>query len=388
MRHLLRDVAFAGLVGVAACSSASTEVVPDQDALDAPAMFQRVADDAVAAGADPSVVWAYREIGRVVSMHGRVSLVTIVVDGVPQEFLATARQLEHDPGPECRQATTRCASVPPLRSVIAWQRNDPRRVIQLTGSATSTVIAPLNPQLPGGPLVPAATLAFFDGTGGFYVGTGGTHRIGDPVTSETLCHRTRVPGGAQVPQVARCTLADFTASFSGTLAPATRAVRNNTASGSHTISMTSQPIHGARMVLSPVAAMLCPTCEGGFPSDLQPPIDPRAGELQPRFSVTASASEVTFTLSVINGRAVPTIIQFTSGQQFDVQVFRPDGVPVWTWSADKSFMQALGSRTLAPGEIVTYTATWTPTIKGELTAVGKLVSSSHSAQATTRFVVP
>ncbi|MEO7714432.1 MAG: BsuPI-related putative proteinase inhibitor [Gemmatimonadaceae bacterium] len=388
MPQLLRDFARAGLLALVACSSATTEVATDQDALDAPAMFQRVADDALAAGADPSVVHAYRELGRVVSMHGRVSPVTIVVDGVPQQFLATARQLELETGPECRLPTTLCATIEPQRSVIAWQRSDPRRVVQLTGSATSTVIAPLNPQLPGGAFKPTATLAFFDGTGGFFIGTDGTHRIGDPVTSETTCHGARVPGTALAPQVARCTLAEFTATFSGTLAPASMSIRNNSASGTHTISMTSQAIHGARIVLSPMVAMQCPTCEGGYPSDLQPPIDLRAGEVRSSFTVVATAAEVTFTLSVSNGRAVPTTIEFPSGQQFDFRVSRVDGVPVWTWSADKSFTQALGSRTLAPGEIVTYTATWTPTVKGEVVAVGLLTSSSHSARGTKRFVVP
>ena len=392
MRHLLRGLAFAGVVILAACSSASTEVAPDQDALGAPALFQRVADDALASGADASVVQAYRELGRMASMHGRVSPVTIEVDGVPQEFLATARQLELDPGLECRLPTTLCATIPPQRSVIAWQRNDPRRVVQLTGSGTSTVIARINPQLPSGPLVPSATLAFFDGTGGFLVGTSGTYRIGNPVNSETLCHEARVPapvpGSTVVPQVARCTLAEFSASFSGSLAPESRAVRNNTASGTHSISMTSQDIHGARIVVSPVVAILCPTCEGGYPSDLQPPIDLRAGEVRSSFSVVATAAEVTFTLSVSNGRGVPTTIEFPSGQQFDFRVSRADGVTVWTWSADKSFTQALGSRTLAPGEILTYTATWTPTVKGELIAVGLLTSSTHSGRGTMRFVVP
>ena len=86
--------------------------------------------------------------------------------------------------------------------------------------------------------------------------------------------------------------------------------------------------------------------------------------------------------------AVPTSIQFTSGQQFDINVHRADGASVWTWSADKAFTQALGSRTLAAGETVTYTATWAPTVKGELYAVGRLVSSSHAARSTLRFVVP
>ena len=388
MRQLLRDFAFAGLVLLAACSGEPTAVETDQDALDAAAQFERVADDALAAGADAGVVSAYREIGRSVGMHGRVSPVTIVVDGVPQEFLATARQLEFAPGPGCDSPRSLCLLMPPLRSVIAWQRNDPRRVVQLTGSATSASIAPIPSPHPTAEYVPTATLGFFDGAGGFYVGTSGTHSIGDPVTSETPCHETRVPASVFTPSLAQCTRAEFTASFSGTVAPAPMSIRNNSAGGTHTISMASQPIHGARVVLSPVVVIVCPTCENGYPRELLPPIDLRNGALRASTTAVVGAAEVTFTLSVTNTLALPATLQFSSGQQFDFQVFRADGTPVWTWSADKSFTQALGSRTLAAGETVTWSATWTPSVKGELNVVARLASSSHAARSFARFVVP
>ena len=388
MRQLLRDFAFAGLVLLAACSGEPTAVQTDQDALDAAAQFERVADDALAAGADAGVVSAYREIGRSVGMHGRVSPVTIVVDGVPQEFLATARQLEFAAGPGCDSARSFCLRMPPLRSVIAWQRNDPRRVVQLTGSATSASIAPIPSLRPDVDYIAPATLAFFDGTGGFYVGTSGTHSIGDPVTSETPCHDTRVPASAFTPSLAQCTRAEFTASFSGTVAPAPMSIRNNTASGTHTISMAAQAIHGARVVLSPVMVIVCPTCESGYPRELLPPIDLRNGALRAITTAVVGAAEVTFTLSVTNTLAVPATLQFSSGQQFDFQVFRADGTPVWTWSADKGFTLALNSRTLAAGETATWSATWAPSVKGELNVVGRLASSSHAARSSARFVVP
>lgn len=389
MRQLLRDFAFAGLVLLsAACSTASTEVATNQDATDAAAQFERLANDALAAGADAGVVSAYREIGRTVGMHGRVSPVTIVVDGVPQEFLATARQLEFAGGPQCGLATLPCPVMPPMRSVIAWQRSDPRRVVQLTGSATSAIIGPMPELTPAVGYVPPATLAFFDGTGGFYVGTSGTHRIGDPVTSATPCQETRVSATAAMPSLGQCTVAEFTASFSGTVAPAPMFIRKNTASGTHTISMTSQSIQGARIVLSPVVVIICPTCDGGYPRELLPPIGLPNGAMRANVTAVASAAEVTFMLSVTNTLTVPATLQFTSGQEFDFQVFRADGVPVWTWSANKAFTQALGSRTLAAGETVIYGANWTPTVKGELTVVGRLVSSSHAAQSNARFVVP
>lgn len=104
--------------------------------------------------------------------------------------------------------------------------------------------------------------------------------------------------------------------------------------------------------------------------------------------VASGPAGVALTLAITNPHPLPVQVQFGSGQQHDFTVARPDGTIVWTWSADKGFTQALTSRTLAPGERVTYSANWTPTAPGAYRARGSLTSFSHEAEAAAAFVVP
>jgi hypothetical protein len=385
VRPLLRHLLLAATGALAACTS-TTEVRPDQDALAAAAQFQRLADDAYATGADPDVSTAYRDLGVAVARNGRISPVTIVIDGTPLEFLATAQQVETYGGPACVAPTSLCTTLPPLRSVIAWQKSDPRRVVQLTAPAGSTDVGHLASVQTSADFLTAATLTYFDGTGGVYVGTDGTQTIGAPATSDTPCSTTRLPPAAMsAPDATRCTRAELTASLSGTVAPPPFTVRGNTASGSHIISMAAQSVDGARLQL-PALYVRCPGC-GDYPPSLRPPVNLRAGALRAAINVFVSGALVTFELRITNPRTEPVTLQFSSGQQYDFRVGRPDGSVVWVWSADKLFTGALGSRTLGPGETVRFTATWLPTEGGSLVAEGRLTSTSHRAAAATTFVV-
>lgn len=386
MRRSLRRLLLAVAASLAACTNA-TDVRPDQDALAAAAQFQSLADDAFRAGADPDVGTAYRDIGITVSRNGRISPVTIVVDGTPLDFLATAQQLETEGGPACGAPGALCPALPPLRSVVAWQKSDPRRVVQLSAVAGSTGLGPaaIGPA-PGG-LLNIASLIYFDGTGGVYVATGGTQQIGDAVASDTPCSSTRLPPGAvSAPELARCTRAELTASFDGTVAPPAFLVRGNTAAGTHTIAMASQPVHGTRLVLSSLLVG-CPGCDG-YPLTVLPPVNLRGGALRATLTATAAASLVTLELRVTNPQIEPVTIQFSSGQQYDFRVRRIDGATIWVWSADKLFTAALGSRTLAAGETVVFTGTWTPSERGSFVVEGRLTSTSHQAGAAVTLAVP
>ena len=386
MRPTLRILAVTAIAALTACSHEPTGVLTEQDALDAAARFQSLANDAYNAGADPDVVGAYRDVASAVLRNGRISPVTIVLDGVATEFLATARQMEIDGGPACSQPGSLCLMAAPLRSVIAWQRSDPRRVVQLTATAGTTAIGPAVPVLVDAS-VTIASLIYFDGAGGVYAGTSGTQRIDDPVQSDTPCYTgPPVPTASAMAMLAQCTRAEFTASFNGVLAPSPIPARHNTATGTHTITMASQSIHGARLVL-PAAAYPCIVCYG-LPRELMPPIVLWGTALPISVSAAATASAVTFTLRLGSSATGPATVLFSSGQQFDVRVRKLDGSIVWVWSADKAFTAALTSRTLAAGETVTYTASWTPTTKGDLIAEGWLTSTSHRARSVTAFTVP
>ena len=375
----------AAAVALTACSSDPTG--PDQAALDAAQQFETLANDARVAGA-PSDVWnAYRGIGDALRRNGRVSPVTIAIDGVPTEFIATAQQTEMDAGPACSQQGSLCLVLPPIRSVIAWQRDNPRRIVQLTASAGSTEIGRPVPGSFVGPFLNVATLTYFDGAGGFYAGATGTQSIGDPTKTELPCQDTTRPSTSSV-MLAICTLADFTASVNGTVSAPPFAIAGNTASGTHTIAMATQPIHGARLVLALPPLPSCPGCEGGYPPPLLPPVNLRGDALPSTLQVSASASEVSFTYRITNPTAAAQTLKFNSGQQFDIRVRRADGSTVWTWSETRAFTGALTERSIASGETITYTGTWTPTTKGTLYAEAWLTSSSHQTRSQASFVVP
>ena len=78
---------------------------------------------------------------------------------------------------------------------------------------------------------------------------------------------------------------------------------------------------------------------------------------------------------------------FATGQQYDFAVSDASGALLWQWSADMAFAQMLGSVTLSANESLSYSAEWSPSVTGELTASGSLTSISHTATASTAFDV-
>lgn len=377
VRPTLRILSFLGASALAAaCTSGTTDVMPEQDAMNAAAEFTRLADSLTAAGGDVGVASSYRALATLVRGEEQAtSPVVITIDGAPAEFVATAREIDVERTGACVEPGSLCLMVPPLRSMIAWQRGNPRRVVQVTGT-TPELWGATSDGSTIGVFVSLATLTYLDGAGGVFVGSDGVRSIADPVLSDAPCFTTALP---RIPMT--CRRGVFTVSFSGTVAPPPFPVTRNTAAGTHSLAMTAQPVAGARIVVPPFDA-------GGFPPGWLPPVGLRPTVLSSTISASVAASGVILTLLVTNPASAPAEVRFASGQQFDFRVRRQDGTHVWTWSADKLFAQALGFRTLAPGETVTYSAQWTPPLAGAYTALGTLTSMSHRAEATVGFVVP
>jgi len=106
--------------------------------------------------------------------------------------------------------------------------------------------------------------------------------------------------------------------------------------------------------------------------------------------VGTGADVVRLTLHVTNTSGAPIELEFTSGQRYDFQIAELEGdalgETLWTWSADKSFMQALGTETLAAGASLEFTEEWpTGGRRGEVVAIARLTSSSHPVQQSVRF---
>lgn len=380
MRHVVPTLAIAATITFVGCDRGATEPLANADALRAAAEFEHIADSLTTSGSDATVVDAYRGLANAVRI-GHPSTVTVAIDGTPRDFLAVARDVDWERTGACADPGSLCLMAPPLRSMIAWDRATPRRVVQLTATPGGMPIGMLYPGTTMGPFMNTATLTWFDGAGGMYVGTDGTQAISAPVRSSTPCFATNYP---TISPGGDCVLADFIVSFSGTVAPPPVMISRNTAAGTHTLAMASQSVAGSSVLLSGS----CTPCAGSYPPGWLPPINLFGTMLPSQLTASVGPTGVTLSFAVLNPGTAPVELHFTSGQQYDFRIRTAGGTPVWTWSANKSFTAALSSRTLAPNESVTYLEQWTPAQPGSYVALGSLVSSSHHAEAATAFVVP
>ncbi len=250
------------------------------------------------------------------------------------------------------------------------------RVVQLVGdqgwmTAASTVNGITSfGQLPD--------LSFFDGAGGYFTGTASAQSISQPVVSDTPCWNESLPTTSLR---VTCRRAQFTASFAGTVSPSPLTGLSSGAAGTRTLAMTSQRLAGVQIVIGQPSG-------GQVPPPSLPPISVRGPVLPATLTAAVEPAGVTCRLTITNTGAAPAELRFSSGQQYDFAVRRADGTAVWRWSAGMGFIAALTSRTLAAGESVAYTATWSNATSGSYVVVGALTSMSHRAEATTSFVVP
>ena len=105
--------------------------------------------------------------------------------------------------------------------------------------------------------------------------------------------------------------------------------------------------------------------------------------------VEVGANTVRLVLHVTNPTNQPVTLEFTSGQRYDFAIRTAAGADVWTWSADKLFIQALGSETIAPGATLNYTEVWEPGgRKGAFVAVARVVSTNQQIREEAAFQIP
>ena len=88
-------------------------------------------------------------------------------------------------------------------------------------------------------------------------------------------------------------------------------------------------------------------------------------------------------LKINNRSSRDTTLEFSSGQRYDFQITDRTGETAWTWSADKSFMQVLGSERLAADGAIEYTEQFagrlppgTYTVTGFITTMGSALKTS------------
>ncbi|HYJ78882.1 MAG TPA: BsuPI-related putative proteinase inhibitor [Longimicrobiaceae bacterium] len=138
-----------------------------------------------------------------------------------------------------------------------------------------------------------------------------------------------------------------------------------------------------------LAALWLAACQPPAPAATPEPAAGAAGPLVSSLTIDAAHDSVRFSLAVTNVAAGPVTLEFPTAQRYDFAV-RDGARELWRWSADRSFAQAAGSETLAPGETRSYTEVWRPTPGSPgrgLTGIGVLTAGSRVERAAP-FTVP
>ena len=381
-KHSLRFVAAIGAcVFATACSADSATSPSESDATKAADLFTQLADSVARANGDVDVGVAYASLAEAVRLSGRVSTISINVDGVATTFVATAQTTTVTFSTKDCPSGSPCTLSRPaiLRTLIAWQQNDPRRFIQLSSVADADPIraylVPTFAPLPG----PSASLVYYDGKGGTYFGTSGSQSV-SVKNSSVICKPSASDKPTTVypafPGKSGCTESDFSIAFSGKAEPSTFLAKQNAGTGSHTLSMATQPVLGVSLELSADIPPLPPIkviTSASLPASLTAKVD----------------SVVTLTLTVSNPSSTPVRVAFSSGQQYDFAILdATTGKDVWRWSAARSFAMMMQDVTVAANGTLVFTERWKPTAKGSFVALGSLTSVSHRAEAKAMVTLP
>lgn len=371
----------AGTALVAGCHSEPTAPQERQAAQDAAQQLLHIADSLSVNGGNASEVGAYRGLAALLVGTGRMSSVTISVDGVASEYLATAQEIGLNGCPPGAICTMMLRA--PIRSVVAWEKSNPRRAVQLFTADFSGESWAGGPQTGG-------SMVLLDGAGAMYGGASASHSV-NVMLGTTPCDppdANRLAIYAPVP----CTKAEFNVAFDGTLTliPLEQRFRQDSgattsdAAPSHRVTMSSQQVHGTHVELQGLCIDSCANPPGTTP----PMATPWRDSLQATLTTT-TGSDVTFTFTVKNTKAdsVATV-RFNDAQQFDIRVWDANEALVWRWGADQAFAQTVTTRTLAPGESATYVAHWSPPKTGSYHAMAYLTSSTHGAVAFANVSAP
>ena len=392
-----RFAAVAGAVLCAACGSDSTAPLDGADeAARAAQTFASLADSVARNGGDADVGAAYAGIAGFVRAGGRVTPIVLAIDGTATSFLAAASTFETTIN-ECPKGA-QCFAPPStfvVRNLIAWDRDNPKRLVQLSSTSNDEQIGAILDPSSLALYARMASLIYMDGIGGTYIGTSGTQKF-DVTKSATPCPEPVDSGKiAYLRTRGTCTLADHTVSFSGTAEPSpfqlTSTTKTTSTAGksTHTIAMSAQTVAGTRRT-DTIDNLPCDTsCTKPIDSLPLPPVKVGpANELPAKLSAAVNG-DVTLTFSVKNASAAPVKVVYPSGQKYDFVVADSGtGKVVWTWSATRSFVQALGEETIPAGGALTFVEKWAPPKRGVYLAHALLTSTSHRSEAYAAVVVP
>ena len=397
-------LALTGAAMLVACSGDSTAPSQQADAEAAAQKFFQLADSVARTNGNGEVGSAYAAIGWILRAGGRITPITLTIDGANTNFLATAQSIESVTNP-C-PPTAQCFA-PEMRivqrSLIAWDRENPTRLVQLSSSSDDERIGMIRDSTSLALWAPMAALIYMDGTGATYYGTSGEQRF-SVAKSQTPCpegHYVDYDRAEPLPALRRlgavgptgmlpsraaatsCALADITVKFDGKVETPWLVAANSTVSA-HTIAMASQTVAGTHQETSVTGCDT--TCN--VPTPTPPVIVGPGGDLPATLSASKD-SLVHLLFTVKNSFGAPIRITFPSSQRFDIVAMdSTTGKNVWTWSANQTFLAAVQEVTVPGNGALVYTASWKPTAPGRYLLHATLASTATRAEAYTTVVVP
>lgn len=151
----------------------------------------------------------------------------------------------------------------------------------------------------------------------------------------------------------------------------------------------SVPRSGKLLLLAALALLPACTPPPSPPHDTVP-VPSASPQLVSSLSVQTRGDTVLLALRVTNPAESSVPVTFPTGQTYDFAVRDAAGRELWRWSADRGFTQAVQTRPIAPAATWEFGERWVPPpgTRGELTAVGRLASSSHPVELTSAFRLP
>ena len=352
---------------LAACSGESTAPYETQtDAALAAQTFSQLADSVTRTGGDADVGSAYSGIAGILRMGGRITPIELTIDGTTTTFIAAAMTTETTVD-DC-PAPLNCFAPPRTyvrRNLIAWDKGNHKRLVQLSSESNDEPIgAVLDPTVLA-IYAPMASLIYMDGAGGTYIGTSGTQKF-DVTKSNVPCPTVAdsVKTGFTRPN-AVCTLADHTVTFSGKIEPSPffRHEQHGEGDPQHRDEGADRRRHPAR---DHDHYPPCDTaCRKPIDSLPKPPVVERPSNELPAKLAASLDSVVNLKFIVVNPSKDPIKVEHSSGQKYDfVAIDSATGRAVWRWSADKSFIAALGAEPVPAGGTLTYVERWKPPGRG------------------------
>lgn len=138
-----------------------------------------------------------------------------------------------------------------------------------------------------------------------------------------------------------------------------------------------------------VGSLLFFGCVGGVPAGSSD--RPEAGvrvSVDTDRGVYAPGDTVLLDLTLANPTDTPVTLRFPSGQRYDFTILDAAGTSVWTWSADRGFIQVLGEEQIGPGEELVFSETFAGGLApGRYTVRGSVPAMDGALADTTAIEV-